>query len=61
MEKGTVKSIFITRANGGEVFFHIRDLDRALAFDDTLPGRRVEFVLTQTSRGFSARNVRATA
>lgn len=40
------------------VFFHVRDLDESLPFDDTLLERRVTFNVVETEKGPRAADVR---
>ena len=65
--RGAIKSLkldngygFIRLPEGGkDVFFHIRDLESGLAFDDSLQERLVEFEIVHSERGQRAANVRA--
>lgn len=50
---------FITpNDNGPDVFFHARDLDSSLAFDDALVGRAVQFNVMRGERGPKAADIR---
>jgi CspA family cold shock protein len=65
MATGTVCAIkadkgfgFIALVGAPDLFFHFSDLDKSLAFDESLRERRVEFDITESSRGPRAANVR---
>ena len=51
---------FIALSGGGEnVFFHVRDVDPELGFDETLLERHVKFETITTEKGQRALYVRA--
>lgn len=49
---------FIRRADGGDVFFHVRDLAADLQWDETLTERRVRFSVVADHKGPRAIEVR---
>ena len=49
---------FISREGERDLFFHIQQLDRALAFDKSLVGLKVTFGVEQTKKGERAIGVR---
>lgn len=64
MEQGTIKTLvlskgfgFIAVANSPDLFFHCKDLDPALPFDETLQERRVQFVIVGSPKGPRAAGV----
>ena len=66
MAEGYVKKLVLDRgfgfiAESGEpdVFFHAKDVDDGLLFDESLEQRRVRFDLIETDKGPAALNVRA--
>ncbi len=64
--KGTITKVVVGRGFGfirpddksGDIFFHVRDLDRSLPFDEQLAERRVEFEVVNGGRGLKAINTR---
>ncbi len=65
MYDGFIKSIvidrgfgFISRNDGGNVFFHLSDLRPGLLFDEALVERRVQFDVVDSDKGPRAANVR---
>jgi len=65
MYVGTICSVridrgfgFISLPNSPDVFFHAKDLDPALTFDESLQERRVAFDIIGTGKGPRAANVR---
>jgi cold shock protein len=62
---GTVKAVildrgfgFIERQTGRDVFFHCKDVDPRLHFDETLKYQRVLFSVIETQKGLKAVDVR---
>lgn len=65
-DEGVVKRVvtdrgfgFVSMAGGPDVFFHVKDCDPSLPFDDKFVGRRVVFVVEQSPKGPRAAGVRA--
>lgn len=63
---GTVKALkvergfgFIERRTGRDIFFHAKDVDPQLHFDETLKYRKVLFSVIETDKGPKAIDVRA--
>lgn len=63
--QGTVKRVmeekgfgFIAQQSGIDVFFHKRDLDKSVPFDESLVGKRVEFRVITGDRGPKAESIR---
>jgi CspA family cold shock protein len=63
---GTVRKVvvdrgfgFIRAEDGRDLFFHIKQTDPGLPFDDTLQERRVQFETVASEKGPKAINVRA--
>ena len=68
MPTGKIKTVkdkgfgFITPDdNGADLFFHARDLDRSLPFDESIVGRAVQFNIMRGDRGPKAAAVRPVA
>ena len=63
MAEGTVKKVtdkgfgFITTADGGDIFFHMSNLD-GVRFEDLREGQRVTYTVGQGPKGARAENVR---
>jgi CspA family cold shock protein len=63
MAEGTVKKVtdkgfgFITAADGGDIFFHMSNLD-GVRFEDLREGQRVTYTVGQGPKGPRAENVR---
>jgi CspA family cold shock protein len=65
MYEGVVKTVipdrgfgFISQNGGPDIFFHFRDLDPSLEFNDQLRERRVRFQVVESDRGPRAKNIR---
>ncbi len=63
MAEGTIKKVtdkgfgFITTDNGGDIFFHMSNLD-GVRFDELREGQRVNYTVGQGPKGARAENVR---
>lgn len=63
MAEGTIKKVtdkgfgFITTDNGGDIFFHMSNLD-GVRFDELREGQRVTYTVGQGPKGARAENVR---
>lgn len=63
MAEGTVKKVtdkgfgFITTTEGGDIFFHMSNLD-GVRFEDLREGQRVTYTVGQGPKGPRAENVR---
>lgn len=63
MAEGTIKKVtdkgfgFINTDNGGDIFFHMSNLD-GVRFDELREGQRVTYTVGQGPKGARAENVR---
>lgn len=63
MADGTIKKVtdkgfgFITTDNGGDIFFHMSNLD-GIRFEELREGQRVSYTVGQGPKGARAENVR---
>lgn len=60
-QAGTIKTIveqrgfgFIARDSAKDLFFHCKDLDQALSFDESLRDLPVTFVVLESAKGLKA-------
>ena len=63
MPEGTIKKVtdkgfgFISTSDGGDIFFHMSNLD-GVRFDELREGQRVNYTVGQGPKGQRAENVR---
>lgn len=63
MPEGTIKKVtdkgfgFISTGDGGDIFFHMSNLD-GVRFDELREGQRVNYTVGQGPKGARAENVR---